>query len=186
MRNRRWAVFLSGRGSTAQAAFDLISQYDIRLAVSNNKKALGLVRARRMGIQIRYFDKSESYQNLNRDLKARGITHILLLGFMKLVPEDFCREWQGKIWNVHPSLLPRYPGLQAIEKSFYDDAPMGVTIHEVIPQMDAGHRLFQKKVKIQFEENLKNLAATQIVISATEQRLIRETIQLQERGLKWL
>lgn len=168
---QRWAVFLSGRGSTAQAIFDQIDQHDIRLVISSKENAYGLKRAARLGIPTLILPKEINWVSLNAELTRRGIDRIFLLGFMRLIPAEFLKFWEGRIWNIHPSLLPSYPGLKAIEKSFQDRAPMGVTIHDVIPEMDAGPKRLQKSIGMVQSWNLND---AEVRIAITEQRLIRE------------
>ncbi len=169
---RRWAVFLSGRGSTAQAIFDHLDQHDIRLVVSSKENAQGLKRAARFGIPTLVLPKQINWQTLNAELKSRGIDRIFLLGFMRLLPAEFLTTWNGKIWNIHPSLLPAYPGLKSLERSFQDKAPMGVTIHDVTPGMDEGTRRLQKGIAPLVQN--WNLNEAEVRIAITEQRLIRE------------
>lgn len=168
----RWAVFLSGRGSTAQAMFDHVDQHDVRLVISTKESAYGLKRAARLGIPTLVLPKEINWRALNVELERRGIDRIFLLGFMKLIPTDFVQAWSGRIWNVHPSLLPAYPGLKSIEKSFNDKAPMGVTIHDVTPGMDEGKRRLQKNIGLVHQS--WNLSDAEVRIAISEQRLIRE------------
>lgn len=189
--NKRWAVFLSGRGSTAQALFDLQDLLDIRLVISNRSKAYGLKRAARLGIPTRVLRPTEKtpeaeaklWFDIDRELKARRITHIFLLGFMKLIPASFLEEWKGRVWNVHPSLLPLYPGLEAMEKSFEERALMGVTIHDVIAEMDAGTRRLQKLVYSSKDDRPADFSSAQIRMAIQEQRLIREWAVRMESGV---
>lgn len=169
---QRWAVFLSGRGSTAQAMFDLGYPQEIRLVVSSKENAYGLKRAARLGIPTLVLPKQINWKVLNVELQRRGIDRIFLLGFMKLIPADFLQTWNGRIWNVHPSLLPAYPGLRSLEKSFTDRAPVGVTIHDVTVGMDEGTRRLQKPVGPMRQE--WNLADAEVRVAITEQRLIRD------------
>lgn len=76
---------------------------------------------------------------------SQKIDKIFLLGFMRLLPASFLQKWQGRIFNLHPSLLPLYPGKNAIEKSYEAGDAMGVSIHHVITEMDAGRVVLQKK-----------------------------------------
>lgn len=169
---RSWAIFLSGRGSTAQALMDLTENIQIRLVVSNSRKAMGLVRARKMGIPTLVIKKNSSWTELSQELRRRRINSIFLLGFMKIVPAEFVEEWQGKIFNIHPSLLPKYPGLEAIEKSFAAKDEMGVTVHHVVPEMDAGEKVLQHKIcSAHFEHSWEEI---KIKVAACEQRLIRQ------------
>ena len=170
--NHRWAIFISGRGSTAQSLMDLVDLIDIKLVISNRTKAVGLVRARRMGIATWTMNKSTNWLEVDSILKSKKINRIFLLGFMKLLPADFVEKWQNKIFNIHPSLLPMYPGLHAIESSFKDRADMGVTIHRVVAEMDSGPIVLQKKVIAKGKQT--TLEDVEAKIAGTEQRLIRE------------
>jgi phosphoribosylglycinamide formyltransferase 1 len=166
---KRWAVLFSGRGSNFGAMLDLIHQENVVFAVSSKKSAQGLLRAKRMGIETFVLDKEINWRSLGRELEKRQISHIFLLGFMRLLPADFVKQWEGKIWNLHPSLLPAFPGKNSIEESYQAKAPMGVTIHEVIVEMDAGPIQLQKEIKRQ-----DKLTDCQLEISMTEQFLVRE------------
>lgn len=181
MRSARWAVFLSGRGSTAQSAFDMLPHLDIALVVSDQPQALGLKRARRMGIAQWVAPmkappaKGVDWNLLNQELTQRRITHIFLLGFMRIVPEFFVQTWAGRIFNIHPSLLPAFPGLEAMEKSFASGEDMGVSIHHVIAEMDAGALLRQRRV-FKKTEPRDSWESTALQMAACEQRMIRDFI----------
>lgn len=169
---RKWALFLSGRGSTAQALLDLAGDLDIRLAVSSRPRAAGLLRARRAGVPTRLFLKDMSWFELDEDLRRRGIEGILLVGFMRLLPCEFVERWRGRVWNIHPSLLPEFPGAQAMEKSFVAGGAMGVTLHEVTAEMDAGRPVLRAAVDRHEDWNVARLR-----MARAEQRLLREWAQ---------
>jgi phosphoribosylglycinamide formyltransferase 1 len=173
--NRRWSVFLSGQGTTAQAAFECMPNIDIGLVVSNNPDAYGLIRAQKFGLPIFVQPKLNWYE-VQQKLMDYKITHIFLLGFMKIVPEDFVQLWTNRIFNIHPSLLPAYKGLHAIEKSYQDKSDMGVTIHRVTSDLDAGEILMQKKVFSSSEVAEKNNFDFEVkpFVSATEQMMIKD------------
>lgn len=173
--NQRWAIFISGRGSNAQAAFDQFAK-DIKIVISSKEAVWGLVRARRAGVPVKILSAEVNWHDLSLELRRLGINKIFLLGFMRLVPPDFVNDWAGDIFNLHPSILPAFPGLKAIEKSFEQGGDMGVTVHHVTAEMDAGHRLLQvcslsaKQVKsFQF-----SLASE--MIARDEQRLVRRLL----------
>ncbi|PIS10105.1 MAG: hypothetical protein COT73_11130 [Bdellovibrio sp. CG10_big_fil_rev_8_21_14_0_10_47_8] len=185
----RWALFLSGRGSNAEALFEMFGDLDIAVCVSSRKNAYGLKRAERWGVPSLVLDKNPSWQELTKDLRRRRVNRIFLLGFMKILPAEFVQDWQGQIWNLHPSMLPAYPGKNAIEASYQDGASMGVTIHEVTAEMDAGPRLLQFKVAEAASDNKKgvhhfSLAEAKTVISQAEQRLVRELAR--RRDQQWI
>ena len=165
----RWALFLSGRGSTAQALFDQLGDLDLRCVVSSRKAAYGAKRARRSGLPVILFPQEGNWQILSEDLKKRRINRIFLLGFMRILPGEFVQEWKGQIWNVHPSLLPAYPGASALQKNFQNQSPMGVTVHEVSEVMDGGQRVLQRSF-----ERSELWEQTQLRAARLEQKLIRE------------
>jgi phosphoribosylglycinamide formyltransferase-1 len=145
--NKSWALFLSGRGSTAQSALELSAEANLRLVVSSKSSAYGLKRARRAGIPTLVLDKKIDWDSLHQILIQRKIDRIFLLGFMKIVPEKFVQLWPKKIFNIHPSLLPDFKGAHGFQESFESPmAWMGVTIHEVTEGMDEGPQRLQKKV----------------------------------------
>jgi phosphoribosylglycinamide formyltransferase 1 len=142
----RWALFISGQGSNMSALLDQKWDLDIALVVSSSPKAQGLKRAQRSGVPTVTLDAKIDWHQLTADLQRLRITHIFLLGFMKIVPPEFLKSWTGVILNVHPSLLPHYPGLKSIERAYHDGADMGITVHHVNEQVDAGHVVLQKTV----------------------------------------
>lgn len=167
----RWALFISGRGSTAQAVMDVIDWVNVRVVVSSRANAPGLFKARRAGIPTMILpqdaDKQVRWSELHQSLQQRGIERIFLLGFMRIIPESFLKPWSGRIWNVHPSLLPLYPGAKALESALVDNADVGVSIHDVIPEMDAGQIRRQLWVSSAGDYNA-------IDFSMCEQQLVRD------------
>lgn len=142
----RWALLISGRGSTAQAVMDVIDWVNVSVVVSSKASAAGLFRARRNGVPTMTLPQEIAWEDLHRQLRQRGIDRIFLLGFMRIIPASFLQHWEGRIWNVHPSLLPKYPGAKAIEQALADNADIGVSIHNVISEMDAGQLRRQRFV----------------------------------------
>lgn len=190
----RWALFISGRGSTAQAAMDLGGLTDIALVISSHPEAPGLLRARRMGIPTLLFPrladgKTLDWSAVQDELSRHRIQCIFLLGFMRLVPESFLKVWSGKIWNVHPSLLPLFPGLKAFERSLESQSPVGVTVHDVTPDLDQGQVRWQVEIPTLFPDRRgrwTNLES-QIFFSAREQWSVRNWVH--RKGLRrgtWL
>lgn len=179
-RERRWAVMISGRGSNLQALLDLAGETPVRWVLSSRADAPGLRRARRAGVPATVLPKKIDWVALDRELRARGITHLFLCGFMKIVPAEFVERWAGRILNVHPSLLPAYPGLKSFERAFEEEAVGGVTVHVVTPEMDAGPRLLQMQVTpARARARGLTLENAQYRLSRGEQRLVREAL------LKW-
>ncbi len=179
----RTAILISGRGSTMQALLDLPSTLRVSLVVSSKASAAGLLRARRAGIQTLVLDAKINFDKLNEELKNRKIEKLILAGFMKIIPASFIAQWENKIVNIHPSLLPLYTGLSAFEKSFEEKNHMGVTLHKVTAELDGGpilrqYRFFEKtKWTSELQNNFSKLMA-QRQLSFTELRLIREVQHL--------
>ena len=172
----RWAVFISGRGSNLQALGELGHEIDLALCVTSHVSVAGVNRAKRLGIPVLKIETKlgeSEWMRIHQELLSRGINRIFLLGFMRLLPASFTELWQGKIFNLHPSLLPNYAGKDAIERSYQSNDSMGVTVHHVIAEMDAGKSILQKKI---CEKSLKHnfsLEQAGFQISKTEQNLVR-------------
>lgn len=169
----RTAVLISGGGSTLQALLEMKHQIDISLVISNKSKIQGLNKARRFGVPVVTLEKKINYQDLHKILTQFKIERIFLAGFMKLIPADFIDLWRDKIINIHPSLLPLYPGLNSAERAWQDNSEIGVTIHNVITEMDSGEIHLQmssitQPKKLSLNESL-------VFLRRTEQHLLRET-----------
>ncbi|MGE3973788.1 MAG: formyltransferase family protein [Bdellovibrionales bacterium] len=181
---QRWAIFISGTGSNLHALLDMRDHVDIALVVSSKAQAPGLLKARRAGIPTLVLDKkvnwmsvSENHRpSLHQELVRHRVDKIFLLGFMKLLPQDFVNTWKGKMLNVHPSLLPLYPGLKSIEKAYEKKDVIGVTVHEVIAEMDAGTPISQRLV-LKKEETLSSIEQTENLVHLSEHRLVRESVR---------
>lgn len=174
--NSRLAVFVSGRGSNLQSLLNSPEEFPVSLVVSNRKKAEAVLKARRSGVPVLLMDKQTSWDEVTKTLKEYRINLIYLLGFMKILPESFCREWEGRMINIHPSLLPLHPGLEGFEKSFQHRSSLGVSVHEVTAEMDAGPLIFQKEFLSASQINDETeLEKERMVLSFTEHRLIRES-----------
>lgn len=177
MQDVNWAIFISGRGSNMQSILDCIESIHIRLIISNNPKATGVLRARRMGIPVFIVEKKINWQELDFKLKKYKVDCIFLAGFMRIIPEEFVQKWVGKIINLHPSLLPKYPGLDSLQRSYSDQSDLGVTLHVVTPGLDEGPIIKQ----LNYYSFIKNISFEwiKIVHSFYEQFLARKVL------LKW-
>ena len=165
------AVFISGKGSNLEnlikSAKNKNSKFKISLIISNNSKALGLKFAKKFNIKkkIVNFTKTKLIEkNLLMDLKKKNINIICLAGFMKILSKNFIKRFDGKILNIHPSLLPKYKGLNThlrviLNKERYS----GCTVHFVNSKLDSGKIILQKKVKILKKDTVKSLAARVLV-----------------------
>lgn len=171
---KRTAVFISGGGSTLQSLLEMHHQIDIRLVVSNRKSAVGLLKAKRFGKTTHLFSKESNFFDLHQVLKKHNIEQIILAGFMKILPADFVNLWRNRMINIHPSLLPKYPGLNSAERAWHDNNTIGVSLHRVTEEMDAGEVLLQ----INALKQPKNLdfSEASIFLRRTEQHLLRQLV----------
>lgn len=150
----------------------------IALVVSSSSESYGLLRARRNGVPTLVLDKKMDWGKLTQDLNDRGITHIFLVGFMKVIPQSFLEAWKKPILNVHPSLLPTYPGLASIRRAYEEKNPVGVTVHRVIAEVDAGAHVAQREVVNSVEILRKSLCEVESLVHLTEYDLIRKSIKV--------
>lgn len=169
--NSRWAVLISGTGSNLQAVLDRCFEPMPLVVYSSKPSAPGLSKAKRMGIPTVVLPNPIDWEALQADLENRRIQKIFLLGFMKIIPESFVQKWENRMFNLHPSLLPLYPGLQSFEKAYTDGAPLGATVHRVITELDAGPILKQRSFLRAPTES-----ETRLRLSWTEQSLVREVM----------
>ncbi len=143
--------------------------------VSSKRSALGLARSRRAGIPTLVLEKSIDWDLVYRELNTRKISRIFLLGFMKVVPAAFIDKWSErpsrKIWNLHPSLLPKFPGLKGFEKSFEAESDVGATVHQVTARLDAGP-IVKQKISVKHSQK-STLEHAQMRNSLIEQRLVQ-------------
>jgi phosphoribosylglycinamide formyltransferase 1 len=171
-RRPRWAVFFSGGGSTLQALLDQQEYMDIKLVVTNRRLAYGRCRARRWGVAEFLLEKSVSLQDLQARLNFMRIDAIFLAGYMKILPSDFVQLWKGRLFNIHPSLLPAYKGLSAFERAVADGNDVGVTVHRVTAEVDEGEILKQRLSVRQSSGKPEEFQRT--LLRRTEQALLRD------------
>jgi len=159
------AVFISGTGSNLKSLIQFSklkkSPIVIEMIISNNAKSKGLQYANIYKIKKRVFDfkNSLSEKKIIDELKKNNINLICLAGFMKILSKSFIENFKGKILNIHPSLLPKYKGLNTHEKAIENkDKYSGCTVHFVNSNLDSGKIINQKKVKINKFDTPKKLA----------------------------
>jgi len=166
----RVAVLLSGRGSNMRALVeykrrDPERNYDIILVASNVPPARGLVLAKRFAIPT----WAKSHEGLDRaafdglldaELAANGIELVALAGYMRLLSEGFVRKWEGRLLNIHPSLLPLHKGLDTHRRALLaGDEYGGCSVHLVTPELDSGPVIAQARVRILPRDDADSLAA---------------------------
>jgi len=162
----RTAVFISGTGSNLKSLIKFSrttkSPITIDFIISNNPKAKGLNYAKKFKIKkkvLNFKNKILSEKKLLSVLKINNVDMICLAGFMKILSESFIKKFEGKILNIHPSLLPKYKGLNTHERVLNNkEKYSGCTVHFVNSRLDSGKIILQKKVKISKKETVKSLA----------------------------
>ena len=159
------AVFISGTGSNLKSLIKFSklkkSPVIIKMIISNNSKSKGLQYAKIYKIKKKIFDfkNTLSEKKVIYELKKNNINLICLAGFMKILSKSFIKNFKGKILNIHPSLLPKYKGLNTHERAIKNkDKYSGCTVHFVNSKLDSGKIISQKKVKINKYDTPKSLA----------------------------
>ena len=162
----RSCVFISGEGSNLRSIIKSSRDYNfpikIELIISNNSKAKGLKLAKKNGIPFKFFryeNQKEFERNCLNEIKKRKIKFLCLAGFMKVLSSNFIRRFGYQIINIHPSLLPKYKGLNTHKRVLKNkERYSGCTVHYVTSKLDAGKIILQKKVKITKKDTPKTLA----------------------------
>ena len=158
------AVFISGTGSNLRNLIKFsktkISPILIKLIISNNKKAKGLKYSSQYNIvkKIINFNNNFSENKILDYINKKNIKFICLAGFMKVLSKNFIKKFKGKIVNIHPSLLPKYKGLNTHKRALKNKEKFsGCTVHYVTNKLDSGKIIFQKKVKIKKNDTVNSL-----------------------------
>jgi phosphoribosylglycinamide formyltransferase-1 len=183
---KRLAVLISGRGSNLQSIIDAIGNGTldaaIAVVVSNRADAPGLLRARQAGIEALHlsaasFARRDDYDRaLARELQERNVDLVCLAGFMRLVGAPMLDAFPRRILNIHPSLLPAFPGLDAQRQALeYGVRVTGATVHFVTDALDAGPIVLQAAVPVRSDDTVETLSARILV---EEHRLYPEAIRL--------
>ena len=151
---KRVAVLISGRGSNMKALVEQASGYNVVLVASNNPAAPGLGWAAEHSIPTwardsRGVEKSDWEASLDDTLAKHGVGTIALAGFMRILSPEFTQKWSGRILNIHPSLLPKYRGLDTHRRALEaGDSASGCSVHLVTEELDGGDVLAQAEVPI--------------------------------------
>ena len=154
-------IFISGRGSNLKSIIKNSRDYNfpivIKLIISNNKHAYGLKYAKKNNIPFKFFS-SKNQINFERssliEIKKRKIEFLCLAGFMKILSKKFIKNFGYKIINIHPSLLPKFKGLNTHKRVLKNNEKFtGCTVHYVDSEMDSGKIILQKKIRINKNEN---------------------------------
>jgi len=191
MGKRRVAILISGRGSNMASLIEAATATnfpaEIVLVVSNIAGAGGLEKARASGIETatvvsKPFGKDrEAFERaLNDTLVAHNVELVCLAGFLRLLTPWFVKQWDGRMLNIHPALLPSYRGLHTHERALADGVKIhGATVHFVVPEMDAGPIIMQGAVAVRDDDTPETLAAR---VLAVEHQIYPDALRLVASG----
>ena len=180
-KNINTAVFISGTGSNLKSLIKFSnlkkSPISIKMIISNNPKSKGLVFGKIYKIRRKIFNfskQAKTEKEILELLKKKKINLICLAGFMRILSKNFIQSFKGQILNIHPSLLPKYKGLNTHERAITNkDRYSGCTVHFVSAKLDSGKIIIQKKVKINKKDTPRTLASK---VLAEEHKLYPEAI----------
>jgi phosphoribosylglycinamide formyltransferase-1 len=184
---RRVAILISGRGSNMAALIDAARAQDfpaeICVVVSNKADAAGVARARDAGIPVEIVasrpfgkDRAGFEKALQTVLDQRSVDLVCLAGFMRLFTAEFVQRWHGRMLNIHPSLLPAFPGLDPHGQALRAGVKMsGATVHFVTPDTDAGPIVIQGAVAVKDDDTVETLSER---IRSVEHRIYPAAVRL--------
>jgi phosphoribosylglycinamide formyltransferase-1 len=180
-KNINTAVFISGTGSNLKSLIKFSnlkkSPISIKMIISNNPKSKGLAFGKIYKIRKKVFNfnkQAKTEKEILELLKKRKINLICLAGFMRILSKNFIQNFKGQILNIHPSLLPKYKGLNTHDRAIKNkDRYSGCTVHFVTDKLDSGKIIIQKKVKINKKDTPRTLANK---VLAEEHKLYPEAI----------
>jgi phosphoribosylglycinamide formyltransferase 1 len=192
----RVAVLISGTGTNLQALLDTVHRQpvaprsagtvEIVGVASSRPDAAGLERAERAGVETAVFAIADHSDRAERDraladwLEAREVELVVLAGFMELLGPEFVRRFTNRIVNVHPSLLPAFPGVGAIERAVEHGVRMtGVTVHYVDERLDNGPIVFQEALGLSYPARIDEIEQR---VHALEHRLLPRAVRLIAAG----
>jgi phosphoribosylglycinamide formyltransferase-1 len=166
---KRLVILVSGNGSNAQAIIDACASRQINAnvhaVISNKPDAYALTRAKRsqidaIGISHKDFDSRESFdEKLLEIVNSYTPDLVILAGFMRILTDSFVNAYAGKLLNIHPSLLPKYPGLNTHKRALENhDEKHGSTVHFVTAELDGGPLVLQSQLKIVSDDTVESLA----------------------------
>lgn len=180
------AVLISGRGSNLQSLIDAAdASYRIILVISNIEGAAGLDKARAAHIPtlvIPHAGKTREAFDAEMDaaLRTAGTELVVLAGFMRILSDGFVRGWEGRLINIHPSLLPAYKGTKVHERVIAaGERESGASVHFVVPELDAGPVIAQARVPVLPGDTAEDLAAR---VLAVEHKLYPDALKLLASG----
>ncbi|MDQ3587201.1 MAG: phosphoribosylglycinamide formyltransferase [Actinomycetota bacterium] len=185
----RLAVLVSGEGTNLQAILDSVhGRYGIEVAgvAASRAEARGLERAREAGVETEVFAPTDYGDRAARDralgdwLERHGVELVVLAGWMEILDSEFIRRFEGRVLNVHPSLLPSFPGIRAIERAIEHGVRVtGVTVHLVDEGVDSGPIVLQEALELAYD---REVSEVERAVHAIEHRLLPRAIRLIAAG----
>jgi len=160
-------ILISGNGSNLQSIIDHADSIDLQISavISNEKHAYGLERAKAAGIKTYFVDSKKFYERVDFDqelvkiIDSLNVELIVLAGFMRILSTLFINHFSGKVLNIHPSLLPKYPGLDTHQRAINaSDKQHGATVHFVTREIDGGPIISQEVVNVDSHDTKTSLA----------------------------
>jgi phosphoribosylglycinamide formyltransferase-1 len=187
----RLAILISGRGSNMIALADAIDDgripnAAIEVVISDQPSAAGLTKAKERGLETIVIEKrgrarTEHDAEIVAELKRRAVDLICLAGYMRILSSEFLASYRGRILNIHPSLLPSFPGLDPQRQTLESGAKLtGCTVHLVDETLDGGPIISQREVPVRDDDTVESLSAR---ILEQEHQLYPEAVALVLRGL---
>ncbi len=183
----RVAVLISGSGTNLQAMLDAAARGELPVTIcgvlSDRPGAAGLDRARRAGVPAfavdyrDFADRAAAEAELGRQLEALAPDIVALAGFMRILPDALVERYAGRMLNVHPSLLPKYRGLDTFRRVLEAGDPWhGSTVHFVVPELDAGPRIIRYRIAVRPEDSEQSL----------KQRVQAGEYRIYPQAIRWL
>ncbi len=164
MVKKKACVFISGTGTNLRALINSSRSYNfpinINLVISNKKNAKGLLLAKKFSIPFKIFNSNGFFyeKKILKEIKDKKISLICLAGYMKILSKNFIKNFKGKIINIHPSLLPKYKGIDTYKRMLKNkEVNAGSTVHYVNEKLDSGRIILRKSILIKNTDNEKTL-----------------------------
>jgi len=189
------AVLVSGSGSNLQALIDANLSGQIVGVISNKPEAYALQRAEKAGIQTaviehKQYPNREAFDDvMHQQLLDWNVDLVVLAGFMRILSAKFVKAWEGKMLNIHPSLLPNYKGMHTHQRVLNTgDVLHGCTVHYVTAELDAGQALAQAVLKVNLHDDVNSLAhrihvLEHLIYPQVVEWICTDTIQHTEQGV---
>ena len=189
------AVLVSGIGSNLQALIDANLSGQIVGVISNKPEAYALQRAEKAGIQTaviehKQYPNREAFDDvMHQQLLDWNVDLVVLAGFMRILSTKFVKAWEGKMLNIHPSLLPNYKGMHTHQRVLNTgDVLHGCTVHYVTAELDAGQALAQAVLKVNLHDDVNSLAhrihvLEHLIYPQVVEWICTDTIQHTEQGV---